>query len=608
MLASRHTRRLKPLSFSSCIVEKERKCCSQAVKALQQQVRFKSSSKLSKDSIRSLSAGLPDWIEHWSRDRFRQLGYGLGAATALSVPLLSSVPISGALAATTAGYWYIGLRDIAQPHQTIRRNFPVLGNARYLLEMIRPEIRQYFIEGDNEATPFARDQRNVVYRRAKGIQSVMPFGTRRNVDDVGYEWINHSLYPSTLDDARVIIGGNNAETTQPYSSSLLNISAMSYGALSGKAILSLSSGAKLGGFSHNSGEGGISKFHKDGGADIVWNIGTAYFGCGKFDENHARIFDPDLFAENSKHAKMIEIKLSQGAKPAHGGMLPKEKITELIADARDLPYPATVDCNSPPGHSAFSNAEEMCHFIAKLRKLSGGKPIGFKLCVGLPEEFSELVHAFIKTGIHPDFITVDGGEGGTGAAPNEFSNHVGYPLAEGLSFVHAILVGTGYRDPVDKSKSKIALICSGKVLSGFSMYKNFALGADVCNAARSFLFSLGCIQALKCDTNTCPTGITTQDPALAWGLDPASKTVRVANFHKETVHVVLELMQATGVKSWGEIGPHHVCKRTGLGESKTLNEIHDHLNVKPGELLKNTGPKRLLEAWDLHDNIVVKAI
>lgn len=378
-----------------------------------------------------------------------------------------------------------------------------------------------FVEADDEkGVPYDRNHRAIAYQRSKGLSSTMAFGSRRDSDAVGYEWVNHSLYPTKLkvEEQRVLIGGNNPNCTQPYNSSLLNISAMSYGALSDRAILALSSGAKLGGFSHNTGEGGISEYHKEGGADIVWNIGTAYFGCGQFGEDGSRVFDPELFVENSKYAKMIEIKLSQGAKPAHGGMLPKEKISPGIAKARNLEYPVQVDCHSPSRHNAFSNPGELCDFIQKLRMLSNGKPIGIKLCIGQQGEFCELVKAFVETGIHPDFVTCDGGEGGTGAAPPEFSNSVGTPLTEGLSFVHAVLVGAGLRDPSDKSKSKIALIASGKVLTGMSMYRNFALGADVCNAARSFLFSLGCIQALKCSTNTCPTGITTQDPKLSWGL------------------------------------------------------------------------------------------
>lgn len=363
-------------------------------------------------------------------------------------------------------------------------------------------------------------------------------------------------------------------------------------------VLSLSAGARLGGFSHNTGEGGISQFHKEGGADIVWNIGTAYFGCGGFDQDGARIFDANMYAENVKFAKMVEIKLSQGAKPAHGGMLPKEKISPAIAEARNLEYPCNHDCHSPSRHSAFGNSIELCEFFKQLRDLSGGKPIGMKLCIGQKEEFCDLVKAFLETGIYPDFITVDGSEGGTGAAPPEFSNSVGTPLAEGLSFVHALLVGVGLRDPNDKAKSKIALIASGKVLTGMSLYKNFALGADVCNAARSFLFSLGCIQALKCSTNTCPTGITTQDPELSWGLDPSYKQVRVANFHRATVEAVVELMEATGCESWADITPEHVTKRIAQGTTKSYRHVWDHLAIEKGDLLEGKGPENMLRAWN----------
>jgi len=554
--------------------------------------------KVIKANISQGSAGMPEFMEHWNRGLFRKVGYGLAAASVLSIPT-GEMLLSTLLTTTTAGYWYLGLRDIKQPHQTIRRNFPVLGNIRYILESIRPEIRQYFIEGDEEALPFTRMSRAMVYKRAKRDVSSMPFGTKRDTHATGYEWVNHSMYPTKLEEQRVMIGSNNPLVKQPYSSSLLNISAMSYGALSDRAILALSGGAKIGGFSHNTGEGGVSRFHKEGGADLVWNLGTAYFGAGTFGKDGERIFDPEVFTENAQYVKMIEIKLSQGAKPAHGGMLPKEKITPLIAEARNLPYPVEHDCNSPPKHSAFSNPYEMCDFITRLRELSGGKPVGIKLCVGQPEEFTALVHAFVETGKYPDFITVDGGEGGTGAAPPEFSNSIGTPLPEGLSFVHAVLVGAGLRDPVDKSKSKIALIASGKMLTGVSLFKSFCLGADVCNAARSFLFSLGCIQALKCNTNTCPTGITTSDPDLTWGLDPATKQVRVASFHRKTVHVAVEVMEAAGVNSWSEIHPSLMVKRTGVGTSRDFREIFAHLQVKKGELLEGTGPERLLEAWDL---------
>eukprot|EP00547_Thalassionema_nitzschioides_P018321 CAMPEP_0194254348 /NCGR_PEP_ID=MMETSP0158-20130606/31930_1 /TAXON_ID=33649 /ORGANISM="Thalassionema nitzschioides, Strain L26-B" /LENGTH=604 /DNA_ID=CAMNT_0038992339 /DNA_START=170 /DNA_END=1984 /DNA_ORIENTATION=+ len=563
--------------------------------------------KVGHTKIKSVSAGLPDWIEHWSRDNFRKVGYGMAGASALAVA--SGEPsISVALVTTTVAYWAIGLNDIRQDNQTIRRNFPVLGNIRYLLESIRPEIRQYFIEGDNDSVPFDRSHRTIAYVRAKGKDSVLPFGTKKDVDQIGYSWANHSMFPTKLGEQRVIIGQNNPKTTQPYSASLLNISAMSFGALSDRAILALSSGAKLGNFYHNTGEGAISKFHKDGGADLVWNIGTGYFGCGTFADNGSRIFDEDLFVENSKYAKMIEIKLSQGAKPAHGGMLPAAKISKEIAKARNLPFPSTQDCNSPPRHSAFSNFSELCNFIEKLRDLSGGKPVGIKLCIGHPEEFAFLVGEFVASGKHPDFVTIDGAEGGTGAAPPEFSDRIGTPLNEGLAFAHATLVGAGLRDPDDKSRSQVALICSGKVLTGASMHKNFALGADVCNAARSFLFSLGCIQALKCHTNTCPTGITTQDPKLSWGLDPASKQVRVANFHRETVKACVEVLEATGVESWSFVKPYHICKRVAYGQSKTLDEIWPHLQVKKGALLEGTGPARLQECWDPDDGIDVRVV
>lgn len=560
----------------------------------------------SKVNVKDVSAGLPDFIEEWDRNKFRKVGYGLTAltlASSLNTFMIfeeHTILFTAGLGALTGAYWVIGLRDIKQKSQTIRRNFPVLGNARYLLEMIRPEIRQYFVEADNEnGVPYDRNHRAIAYQRSKGITATMAFGSRRDADAIGYEWINHSLYPSTLvaQEQRVFIGGNNPECTQPYSSSLLNISAMSFGALSDRAILALSAGAKLGGFSHNTGEGGISEYHKEGKADIVWNIGTAYFGCGKFSEDGVRVFDPEMFVENVKHAKMVEIKLSQGAKPAHGGMLPKEKISPDIAKARNLDYPCKEDCHSPSKHNAFSNPFELCEFIQKLRTLSNGKPIGMKLCIGQPEEFCDLVKAFVETGIHPDFITVDGGEGGTGAAPPEFSNSVGTPLAEGLSFVHAVLVGVGLRDPQDKSRSKIALIASGKILTGMSMFRTFALGADVCNAARSFLFSLGCIQALKCATNTCPTGITTQDPALSWGLDPSYKQVRVASFQRETVNACVELMEATSMESWAKIQPRHVTRRVGLGVSKPYLEIWDHLQVEKGDLLELKGPESLLRIW-----------
>jgi glutamate synthase domain-containing protein 2 len=392
---------------------------------------------------------------------------------------------------------------------------------------VRPEIRQYFVEADLEGTPFNRENRSLIYSRSKKMSDTMPLGTRRDVYEVGYEWVNHSIWAEVVpkENERITFGG--PDCLQPYSGSILNISGMSYGALSENAIVALSTAAKLGGFYHNTGEGGISRFHREGGGDLVWNVGTGYFGCrtegGQFCER--------MFAENActPQVKMVEIKLSQGAKPAHGGMLPKEKITPAIAEARGLVGRGlTEDCNSPARHSAFANPRELMLFVRKLRGLSGGKPVGFKLCVGRPKEFAALVRAMLETGVAPDFITVDGGEGGTGAAPPEFSNHVGMPLMEGIWVVRSILEGAGLRD-------RVKIIASGRVVSGFSLVKALAMGADACNAARAMMFALGCIQALKCNTNKCPTGITTQDPELMQGLHVPSKALRVANFQMGTV-------------------------------------------------------------------------
>jgi len=517
--------------------------------------------------------GVPDFIEHWGPQPFRRLGYGLVAASLGSWYLahLSELNhIMPALLSTiTAGYWYLGLKDLGQKHQALRSNFPVLIHIRYLLESIRPEIQQYLVEPDDVALPFSREMRTVIYQRAKGLPDTRALGTKHDVYAEGYEWAAHSMFPKHVDEAtggRVTIGG--PDCSQPYSASILNISAMSYGALSGPAVSALNLGAQRGGFYHNTGEGGISKFHKMGG-DVVWNIGTGYFACGETLPGGKRRFDPTLFEKNAKLdcVKMIEIKLSQGAKPAHGGVLPASKITEEIAEARDLGDGPHTDCNSPPHHSAFKSPWQLMRFIAVLRELSGGKPIGFKLCVGQPHEFAALCHAMLETGTTPDFITVDGAEGGTGAAPLEFQNSIGFPLAEGLTIVDSLLTGAGLRD-------RVKLIASGKVHSGFSLVKTLSLGADVTNAARAFMFSLGCIQALKCNSNTCPTGITTQDPALSSGLDVASKSERVSNFHAATVHSALEIVGALGLESPTEIKRSHVYRRTSGITAKDFNRQH----------------------------------
>lgn len=493
------------------------------------------------------------------------------------IPLMSFVP--------TTLYWFIGIRDISQTQHTIRRNFPVLGNIRYLFETIRPEIRQYFIESDQDATPFSRESRSIAYSRAKKMMDTLPFGTRRDCYGVGYEWVNHSVWPKEVPDenTRVLIGGKDCQ--QPYSANLLNISGMSFGSISSNAILALNKAAQLGNFYHNTGEGAISKFHLKHGGDIVWNIGTGYFGCR--DEHGC--FSETNYRKNAllPQVKMIELKLSQGAKPGHGGILPAGKLSPEIAETRGVPL--GKDCLSPPSHSAFHDPHSMVLFIKKLRDLSDGKPVGLKLCVGRPEEFCAIVQAMLDLNILPDFITVDGGEGGTGAAPLEFSNHVGMPLLEGLTLVDQILTGANIRD-------QIKIIASGKVLSGFSIVRNIALGADLCNAARAMMFALGCIQALKCNTNHCPTGIATQDPNLIAGLNVDDKSVRVYNYQRKTVDTALELIGSVGVDSPSNLRPEHVMKRIASDKIRSYAELYHR--VPEGSLLSGNAPPVIQAYWE----------
>ena len=452
----------------------------------------------------------------------------------------------------------LGIFDMQQSKSSILRNYPVIGHLRFMLEYVRPEILQYFIEGDSEAAPFSRAQRSLVYQRAKGESDKQPFGTQLSVYAEGYEWMNHSVAPSTVDshDFRVTIG---AATAQPYSASVFNISAMSFGALSANAILALNAGAKRGGFAHDTGEGSISAHHRVNGGDLIWEIGSGYFGCRHDDGS----FSEEKFMANATdpQVKMIEIKLSQGAKPGHGGVLPGPKVTQEIAEARGVPM--GVDCVSPAAHSAFSTPVEMMHFIAHLRKLSGGKPTGFKLCIGHPWEWFAMVKAMRATGITPDFIVVDGAEGGTGAAPLEFTDHVGSPLQEGLMLVHNTLRGVGLRD-------KIKIGCAGKVVSAFDMARLMALGADWCNSARGFMFALGCIQAQHCHTGQCPTGVTTQDPLRQMSLVVPDKATRVYHFHQQTLHALKEMVQAVGVGHPREISAHHIVRRTADGKVQSL--------------------------------------
>ena len=465
----------------------------------------------------------------------------------------------------------LGLYDVLQTKRSILRNYPVIGHIRFVLEFVRPEMRQYFLESDTEATPFSRAQRSLVYQRAKGDSDKRPFGTQLDVHAEGYEWINHSMLPTSIGthDFRVWIGGTpdsvagrGAESglcTQPYHASVFNISAMSFGALSANAIRALNSGAKMGRFAHDTGEGSISVHHRANGGDLIWEIGSGYFGCRNDDGS----FSNQRFTENARdpQVKMIEIKLSQGAKPGHGGVLPGPKVTPEIAMARGVPV--GVDCISPASHSAFSTPLEMMAFITRLRTLSGGKPVGFKLCIGHPWEWFAIVKAMLVTGVTPDFIVVDGAEGGTGAAPLEFTDHVGSPLQEGMLLVHNTLRGAGLRE-------RIKIGCAGKVVSAFDIARMIALGADWCNSARGFMFALGCIQAQHCHTGHCPTGVTTQDPLRQQSLVVPDKAQRVYNFHNMTLHALQELVQAAGLQHPSHITAHHIVRRSTDQRVKSL--------------------------------------
>ena len=481
----------------------------------------------------------------------------------------------------------LGWRDVQQTRHSVLRNYPVIGHLRFLLEFIRPEMRQYFIEGDNEAAPFSRQQRSIVYQRAKGEADKRPFGTQMDVGAVGYEWINHSMLPTHLatHDFRVLIGAGRA---QPYSASIFNISAMSFGALSANAIMALNTGAKRGNFAHDTGEGSISRYHRDDGkergGDLIWEIGSGYFGCRNADGS----FNAERFTENAltPQVKMIELKLSQGAKPGHGGVLPGPKVTPEIAAARGVePW---LDCVSPASHSAFGTPIEMMHFIERLRTLSGGKPTGFKLCIGHPWEWFAIAKAMLETGITPDFIVVDGAEGGTGAAPIEFTDHVGAPLQEGLLLVHNTLVGLNLRD-------KIKLGCAGKVITAFDIARMLALGADWCNSARGFMFSLGCIQAMSCHTGTCPTGVTTQDDQRARALVVPTKADRVYQYHRSTLIALQELVQAAGLDDPSKLTAAHIVRRSSEQSVKLLANLLPF--VKPGELLSGESTQQVFRMY-----------
>lgn len=481
----------------------------------------------------------------------------------------------------------LGIYDLLQHAHSIKRNYPVIGNLRFLLEFIRPEMRQYFIESDTDSLPFSRAQRSIVYQRAKQQIDKRPFGTIENVYGEDYEWVNHSMVPSHIPDRNFRITVGEGQCSQPYDLSVFNISAMSFGALSANAIRALNRGAKAGGFAHDTGEGGISRYHLENGGDLIWNIGSGYFGCR--DENGR--FSESEFVKKATlpNVKMIEIKLSQGAKPGHGGILPGAKVTPEIAEVRGVT--PGVDCDSPSAHSEFSTPAQLLEFVERLRRLSGGKPVGFKLCVGHPWEWFGIVKAMVETNITPDFIVVDGSEGGTGAAPVEFVDHMGVPLKEALRMVHNALVGVGLRN-------RIKIGASGKIITAFDMLRTLALGADWCNSARGFMFSVGCIQAQACHTDKCPSGVATQDPSRQRAIVVPDKAERVMNFHRNSLQALGELLQAAGLTHPGQLRAHHVVRRVSSSEVKLLSAIYPEL--EEGDLLKGNCRLRIFEiCWPL---------
>jgi glutamate synthase domain-containing protein 2 len=502
----------------------------------------------------------------------------ISAALCFVSPLfLIPLPIFAGLAA-------LGIHDVLQESHSILRNYPIMAHIRFLLEEIRPEIRQYFLESETDGRPFSRNKRAIVYQRAKGVLDKRPFGTQLDVYAENFEWLHHSMAPTApaKEPFRIPIGGKDC--AKPYSASVFNISAMSFGSLSANAIRALNTGAKMGNFAHDTGEGGVSIYHRENGGDVIWEIGSGYFGC----RNPDGTFSPERFAETASLGlvKMIEVKMSQGAKPGHGGVLPAAKVSAEISEARGVPM--GVDCISPASHSAFSTPLELMKFIAELRRLSGGKPVGFKLCVGHPHEFLAICKAMIETKILPDFIVVDGAEGGTGAAPLEFLDHMGMPLRDGLMFVHNALVGINVR-------GQVRIGCSGMITSAFDMARAMALGADWCNAARGFMFALGCIQAQACHTDKCPTGVTTQDPLRQRALVVPYKAERVYQFHRSTVKALAEVVAAAGLEHPGQLRPHHFSKRVSATKVLTYEQLDRFL--EPGELLRGTEDPRFRDAW-----------
>lgn len=515
----------------------------------------------------------------------------------LAIVLLTAVCVLSGLVFSGAWLWpllllvpltLLGIWDLTQAEHTLMRLYPVSAHFRWFFEWLRPYLREYLFDSDHQGRPYSHSQRALVYRRAKNVESVQAFGTEMDLYSPRYEWINHSLHGryQNVDEYRTVIGGE--QCSRPYSASVLNISAMSFGSLSGRAIEALNLGAKMGGFYHDTGEGGISKYHRRHGGDLVWEIGTGYFGC----RTREGRFDPGKFRERaaSDQVKMIEVKLGQGAKPGQGGLLPGPKVTPEIAETRGVEV--WKDVHSPSNHSAFTTPVGMMEWIAELRELSDGKPVGFKLCLGHRWEFLALTKAMLKTGITPDFIVVDGAEGGTGAAPSELSNHVGTPLREGLVFIRNALVGTNLRD-----RMKIGV--AGKIVDGHDLAANLALGADWCNAARVFMFSLGCVQTKKCHTDRCPTGVATQNQWRQAGLVVADKAPRVHNFHRNTIRALSQYVSAAGLNHPWQLRPHHLRVRMDENQVRSADLVYDFL--EPGVLLDAPGETIYQRWWAMAD-------
>ncbi|BCP52930.1 FMN-binding glutamate synthase family protein [Kaistia sp. 32K] len=519
----------------------------------------------------------------------RYSAFALCILAALLMPLIPmDRTLSLLLTMIFAALSVLGVWDLVQQRHAITRNYPVIGHMRFLVESVRPELRQYLFESDSDKLPFSRAERSLVYQRAKNEPDQRPFGTLLDTYANGYEFIGHSMRPAPLQDPesfRITIG--NEQCAKPYSGSVLNVSAMSFGALSSHAIMALNRGAKLGGFAQDTGEGSISPYHRRYGGDLVWQIASGYFGC----RNPDGTFSPEKFAIQaaSDQVKMIEVKLSQGAKPGHGGILPANKVSPEIAETRGIPV--GMECVSPASHSAFATPTEMMQFVAQLRQLSGGKPVGFKLAIGQPWEFMAIVKAMLTTGIAPDFIVIDGAEGGTGAAPVELTDHVGVPMREALLLVHNTLIGTGLR-------SKIRIGVAGKLVSAFDIASVLAIGADWVNSARGFMFAIGCIQSQSCHTNKCPTGVATQDALRQRALVVPDKAERVANFHRNSLHALAELLATAGLEHPSDLKPHHLARRVSANEIRLYSQLFPYL--APGELLGDDSPHPFYrQAWAL---------